>query len=99
MVYMRIEAANYFNGEKVYFDTRSTQGRNRARSWHLQTGEYYNDRPRFHNGHWYDAKGDRIDNIEAFEKEMEYAYGYIYDLLLTLDKCKVNTVERRQQGA
>ena len=99
MVYMKIEAANYFNGQKVYFDTTSIPGRNRARNWHLQTGEIYNDRPRLHNGNWYDAKGDRIKNIKVFEKTMEHAYGYIYDLLHTLDQCKVHTAKRRENRA
>ena len=97
MVYMKIEVANHFQGQSIYFDTATIQGRNRARNWHLQTGEYYNDHPRQYNGNWYDAKGDLIKDIRAFEENMQQAYGYIYDLLVTLNQCRVNTAERKQQ--
>ena len=92
---MKIEVANHFQGQSVYFDTATTQGRNHARSWHLQTGEIYNDKPRYHNGHWYDAQGEYIEDIRAFEEKMENAYGYIYDLLVTLKQCKIQTAQRR----
>jgi len=96
---MKIEAINYFKGKSVYFDTATIQGRNRARNWHLQTGEFYDDRPREHKGHWYDAKGDRIKDIRAFEEKMQHAYGYIYDLLTTLNQCKIETAARREAVA
>ena len=94
---MKIEVANHFQGQSIYFDTATIQGRNRARSWHLKTGVYYNDRPRQRNGNWYDAKGDPIKDINAFEEKMQYAYGYIYDLLVTLEQCKIHSAEHRQQ--
>jgi len=93
---MKIEAMNYFNGKSVYFDTATVPGRNRARSWHLQTGVFYDDRPREHEGQWYDAKGDLIEDIKAFEEKMQHAYGYIYDLLTTLQQCKIETAARRK---
>ena len=92
---MNIAPQNYFQGKAVYFDTRTKAGRDAARVWHEKSGAFYDDRPRLESGAWFDADGTKIEDIETFEEEMVYAFGYIYDLLVTLHQCKVETASRR----
>jgi len=92
---MKIDYANYYEDEGVYFDTFSDEGRLKARLWHEKSGKFYNDRPRSFKGKWYDAKGDRIMDIENYNQKMDYHFGYIYDLLKTLHQCKIETALRR----
>ena len=94
---MKIEYANQHNGSDVYFDTLTLQGREDARVWHEISGVFYNDKPRKRHGHWYDAQGLRIENITAYEQKMQHAFGYIYDLLVTLQQCKLHTAQRKAQ--
>ncbi len=88
--------ANQHEGKDVYFDTFSDEGRALARLWHEQSGTFYNDRPRLYKEVWYDAKGDCIGDIEAYNKKMDYCFGYIYDLLTALHQCKIETDLRRK---
>ena len=95
---MKIVYANRHEGKNVYFDTFSDEGRTLARSWHEKSGMFYNDKPRLHKGVWYDAKGEHIEDIEAYNIKMDHCYGYIYDLLTTLHQCKIETELRRKGG-
>jgi len=92
---MKIAHQNYFQGKAVYFDTRTPEGRNAARIWHEKSGAFYDDRPRLESGKWFDANGVVIEDIKVFEDEITYAFGYVYDLLVTLHQCKVETASRR----
>ena len=38
----------------------------------------------------------RILDIDAYNREMDYHFGYIYDLLLTLHQCKIETAARKK---
>ena len=93
---MKITFANHYEGEAVYFDTFSEAGRGAARLWHEKSGKFYNDKPRLHNKAWYDAKGERIADIDAYNQKMDYHFGYIYDLLVTLHQCKIETAARKK---
>jgi len=93
---MKIAYANHHKGKEVYFDTFSDEGRVLARSWHEESGQFYNDKPRLYKEKWYDAKGVRIVDIDTYNREMDYHFGYIYDLLLTLHQCKIETAARRK---
>jgi len=93
---MKITFANCHEGQSVYFDTFSDAGREAARLWHEKSGKFYNDRPRLHGENWYDAKGDRIADIDGYNQEMDYHFGYIYDLLVALHHCKIETAARRK---
>ena len=93
---MKITFSNHYEGESVYFDTFSDAGRDSARLWHEKSGKFYNDRPRMHGEAWYDAKGDHITDIEAYNQKMDYHFGYIYDLLVTLHHCKTETEARKK---
>ena len=93
---MKITSANHYKGEAVYFDTFSDSGRVAARLWHEKSGKFYNDKPRLHKEDWYDAKGDRILDIDHYNSEMDYHFGYIYDLLVTLHQCKTETAARKK---
>jgi len=96
---MKIPFANHFEGAAIYFDTFSDEGRASARSWHEESGQFYNDKPRFHEERWYDAKGEPIVDIDAYNQKMDYHFGYIYDLLVTLHQCKIETASRREAKA
>ena len=93
---MKITFANHYEGEAVYFDTFSDEGREAARLWHQKSAQFYNDKPRLYGENWYDAKGERILDIDLYNREMDYHFGYIYDLLVTLHHCKIETAARKK---